>query len=181
MSIKYKWLAERLEQLVEKQIHMGIPKLPTEHELSVRYHVSRQTVRMALGILEEKGMIARRQGSGSHITGLLPDSRQNAVAILISSDQEYIYPGVLNDIQSRPLCGRLPEPGFPHRQPGVRRAGAFGAARQKPSAGHHRGGLQDCLPKPQSGAVSGADEGRLRNCLSVQLLSRASRLPLHQG
>ncbi len=113
MSIKYKWLAERLEQLVEKQIHMGIPKLPTEHELSVRYHVSRQTVRMALGILEEKGMIARRQGSGSHITGLLPDSRQNAVAILISSDQEYIYPGVLNDIQSALSAAGFPSRVFP--------------------------------------------------------------------
>ena len=30
MAIKYKWVAERLEQMIEKQIQKGIHKLPTE-------------------------------------------------------------------------------------------------------------------------------------------------------
>ena len=69
MAIKYKWLAERLELLILKNIQAGIHKLPTEQQLCTRYHVSRQTVRMAMAILEEKGLIVRKQGSGAYITG----------------------------------------------------------------------------------------------------------------
>ncbi len=100
MAIKYKWLAGRLELLIENCIHQGIHKLPTEQELCSRYHVSRQTVRMALGILEQNGLIERRQGSGSYITGRSVRPQGNVIGILISSDQEYIYPGVIHDIQS---------------------------------------------------------------------------------
>lgn len=99
MAIKYKWLAERLELMIQKDIQIGVHKLPTEQELCKRYHVSRQTVRMALGLLEQKGLIDKKQGSGSFITGLLADPQRNVIGVLISNDQEYIYPAVLNDIR----------------------------------------------------------------------------------
>lgn len=99
MAIKYKWVAQRLELMVETCIRKGICKLPTEAELGRKYHVSRQTVRAALALLEEKGLIVSRQGSGSYITGRLAGPRGSTVGILISSDQEYIYPGVLSDIR----------------------------------------------------------------------------------
>lgn len=100
MSIKYKWLAGRLKELIEKNRRAGIEKLPTEHELCSRYHVSRQTVRQALALLEKDRLIVRRQGSGSYITGLSSDPACNTIAVLISDDREYIYPGVLADIRS---------------------------------------------------------------------------------
>ena len=99
MAIKYKWLAERLELLILTNIQAGIHKLPTEQQLCTRYHVSRQTVRMAMAILEEKGLIVRKQGSGAYITGRSQKPLGNVIGILISSDQEYIYPGVISDIQ----------------------------------------------------------------------------------
>ena len=71
MAIKYKWLTERLELLIQRNIQAGIHKLPTEQQLCTKYHVSRQTVRMAMAMLEEKGLIVRKQGSGSYITCLL--------------------------------------------------------------------------------------------------------------
>ncbi len=100
MAIKYKWLARRLEEMIEKQLRRGDLKLPTEKEIGARYHVSRQTVRMALGLLEENGLISRRQGSGSYLTGRLPGPQGDQTAILISNSQEYIYPGLLADIQN---------------------------------------------------------------------------------
>lgn len=100
MSIKYKWLAGELKEMIGKNIRAGIEKLPTEQELCSRYHVSRQTVRQALAVLEKGNLIVRKQGSGSYITGVLPDQNKNTVAILISDDQEYIYPGVLADIRA---------------------------------------------------------------------------------
>lgn len=100
MSIKYKWLAGRLKEMIEKNRRTGIEKLPTEHELCSRYHVSRQTVRQALSLLENDRLIVRRQGSGSYITGLSSDPAHNTVAVLVSNDQEYIYPGILTDIRT---------------------------------------------------------------------------------
>ncbi len=100
MAIKYKWVAERLEQMIEKQIQKGIHKLPTEQELCGKYRVSRQTVRTALGLLEQRGLVTGKQGSGYYITGRSARPQGNVIGILISSDQEYIYPGVINDISS---------------------------------------------------------------------------------
>lgn len=99
MAIKYRWLAERLELMIEKQIQSGIHKLPTEQELGRRYHVSRQTVRMALSLLEQKGLIVSKQGSGSYITGRSSKPQGNVIGILVSSSHDYIYPGVIDDIQ----------------------------------------------------------------------------------
>lgn len=49
--------------------------MPTEQELCGRYAVSRYTVREALRVLAEKNLIARRQGSGTVVTGIGPQRR----------------------------------------------------------------------------------------------------------
>ena len=62
---KYQWLENRLELLIQNQIQNGKDKLPSEQELCERYQISRQTVRQALSVLEQEGLIDRRRGSGS--------------------------------------------------------------------------------------------------------------------
>lgn len=99
MAVKYKLLARQLQTLIENSMQNGIEKLPTEQELCTRYNLSRQTVRQALSLLESKGLITRRQGSGSYITGLLADPEKNKIAILLPNDQEYLYPALLTDIR----------------------------------------------------------------------------------
>ena len=98
MAIKYKWLALRLEDLISTYIKKGLNQLPTEQALCDKYMVSRQTVRQALSLLEAKGLIVKKRGSGSYITGLSSDLSRNVVAVLVSSDTDYIYPGILEDI-----------------------------------------------------------------------------------
>lgn len=100
MAVKYKILAERLEEMTEDYIRKGRPMLPTEKELEERYHVSRQTVRAALGLLEKKGLIERRQGSGSHITGRLSGHDKNQTAVLLPDEHDYIYPELIDDIHN---------------------------------------------------------------------------------
>ncbi|MEO8544994.1 MAG: GntR family transcriptional regulator [Burkholderiaceae bacterium] len=49
--------------------------LPTERELCEKFGVSRHTSREALRQLEQRGMISRRQGSGSTVLSLAPSVR----------------------------------------------------------------------------------------------------------
>ena len=73
MAMKYKFLADLLrEELVKNGGRSGF-KLPTEAELVRRYHMSRQTVRHALQLLADEGLVQSRQGSGTYTTGLSRD------------------------------------------------------------------------------------------------------------
>ena len=95
MAIKYKWLAAKLREQLPDYAARGQHQLPTEAELASRYKVSRQTVRQALAQLTQEGLIEKRQGSGSFLTGRLRSFDQNIVSILISSDSDYTYPTFL--------------------------------------------------------------------------------------
>jgi GntR family transcriptional regulator len=44
-------------------------RLPTERDLAARYGVSMMTLRKALAVVTERGLIARRQGSGNYVLG----------------------------------------------------------------------------------------------------------------
>ena len=101
MYTKYQLLAERLRDLIRISLEEGSEKLPTEMELCAQYHISRQTVRQALSILEQEKLICRRQGSGAYLTGIMPDSSDNTIGLLIPDEQEYNYPALINDIKVR--------------------------------------------------------------------------------
>lgn len=104
MAIKYKWLAKQLELLAEQK--SGNPKaaplpqnkLPTEQAIALRYHVSRQTVRSALKLLEEKGMIQKVQGSGIYLTGKLADPARNQVFLILHKDPEFFAPKLYQEL-----------------------------------------------------------------------------------
>lgn len=106
MSAKYIWLAGLLKNLIEENTGDRF-KLPTEAALCQKYGVSRQTVRKALSVLEAEHLIEKRQGSGSYATGLSGQTEKDSVAILVCSDTEYIYPGILADLR-----GTLQKSGF---------------------------------------------------------------------
>lgn len=96
---KYETLAGALTEQITRNLQNGISKLPTESQLCAQYNVSRQTVRAALTLLGKQGIITSKQGSGSYATGLSLDSDRNIIPILISSQQEYIYPQLLSEIR----------------------------------------------------------------------------------
>lgn len=100
MQPKYKILADQLTDMITANLKKGIYKLPTETELCRQYRMSRQTVRQALTLLCSQKLIVKRQGSGSYATGLSADSSLNTIGLMISSDQEYIYPELIADIRS---------------------------------------------------------------------------------
>jgi GntR family transcriptional regulator len=64
----YMQLAQRLRQeILEGQIQSG-EALPSERDLCALLGASRVTVRKAIELLIEEGMLSRRQGSGTYVT-----------------------------------------------------------------------------------------------------------------
>lgn len=72
---RYRSIADDLiNGIIGKQFPVGTA-LPAETELCSRFEASRHTVREALRILEEGGLISRRQGSGSEVLADSPPVR----------------------------------------------------------------------------------------------------------
>lgn len=63
----YVVLQERIVALIAEQRLSPGDVLPSETELQSRFGVSRSTVRQALGALERRGVVERRQGSGTFL------------------------------------------------------------------------------------------------------------------
>lgn len=100
MSKKYEQLAGILRSELQQLRSQGNNRLATEAELSERYHMSRQTVRHALKLLEDEGLILRRQGSGSYIRSAGSDTGAHQVAVVTTFLDDYIFPSILHDVQS---------------------------------------------------------------------------------
>ena len=100
MTAKYQQLADMLRSELQQLARRGGNKLATEAELSQRYHMSRQTVRHALDLLEAEGLVERRQGSGTYIAGQRPSGGHQQIAVIATFLDDYIFPAILHDIQS---------------------------------------------------------------------------------
>lgn len=71
-------LAEQVEEqiynlILEQQLKPG-DKIPSEHDLVIKLNVGRSTVREAVKILSSRGVVVTKQGSGTYVKELVPDS-----------------------------------------------------------------------------------------------------------
>lgn len=71
----YQQIAKTLQTEIEAGSFAVGSMLPTESELCERFDVSRHTIRDALRVLGERGMVSRRRGSGTMIAAGAPCSR----------------------------------------------------------------------------------------------------------
>ena len=69
MAARYRQLAAELKQLCLSLQQQGQSRLPGELALCEAYHCSRETVRHALALLEEEGLVIRMHGSGTYLAG----------------------------------------------------------------------------------------------------------------
>ena len=90
---------------IKEQINLGniLPgdKLYSENELTQKFNLSRQTVRHAIGLLEEEGLLSRVKGSGTYIN----DDRvhnleqRNRIAVITTYVDGYIFPRTIKGIE----------------------------------------------------------------------------------
>ncbi len=65
----YLQLAQEIEDSIREGQYQSFDRLPTEQQLMEAYSVSRITVRQALDHLLERGLIVRKQGKGTFVSG----------------------------------------------------------------------------------------------------------------
>ena len=78
-------------------------KLYSENELSEMFHISRQTVRHAIDVLEQRKLVMRIQGSGTYISatdsfGATTEKTMN-IAVISTYVDSYIFPNIIKGIE----------------------------------------------------------------------------------
>lgn len=98
----------KVVEWVEKQIEDGTfpvgTRLETENEMSKRFGISRQTVRHGIAILEQKGIIETRQGSGSYVrkgvrTQVAESYYKKNIVIVTTYVNSYIFPKTIQGME----------------------------------------------------------------------------------
>lgn len=102
MAPKYQSIADSLRQEIENGQYSAQQLLPTEQLLCRRFQISRQTVRRALSLLEDEGLITRRQGSGSRLREHKePQALLNCtIAVVTTYISDYIFPSILRGMET---------------------------------------------------------------------------------
>ena len=102
METKYQNLINYIqEQITDGQLGPG-EKVPSENQLAERFHISRQTVRKAIGTLEEEGLVQRIRGSGTYVSFDRRKNleKRNSIAVVTTYVDSYIFPRILQGMQN---------------------------------------------------------------------------------
>ena len=99
---KYLQVADILRKEIAEGIFRDGQTLMTEEELRMRFDVSRQTIRQAISLLEDDGLVDRRRGSGTYVRHG-PRRRQQGtlhVGVVTTYITDYIFPNIVSGIES---------------------------------------------------------------------------------
>lgn len=98
---KYQRLINYITDLADRgEIRPG-EKLASENELSQQFGISRQTVRTAMGVLEQQGIVCRVKGSGTYFNNRSRDEHKggNRIAVVTTYVDSYIFPKIIQGIE----------------------------------------------------------------------------------
>ena len=95
---KYSQLYDILLEKILANEWKANDKMPTERELSIRYNVSRVTVRDTLNRLAQAGYIYRIQGKGTFVSVRKIEKKVNKICILIR--KRFEEKGVVHEVKT---------------------------------------------------------------------------------
>ena len=98
---KYLLVADTLRREIARGVFRDGQTLMTEEDLRLRFGVSRQTIRQAIALLEDDGLVDRRRGSGTYVRHG-PRRRQGTihVGVVATYITDYIFPSIVQGIES---------------------------------------------------------------------------------
>ncbi len=101
MEPKYQFVAEQLRHAIASGEYKDGDALLTEAELKLKFGVSRQTVRQAISLLENDGLVIRRRGSGTYVShGARKHSGVLNVGVITTYITDYIFPSIVRGVES---------------------------------------------------------------------------------
>ena len=97
--LKYLQAAQYIMEQIQKENMKPLSKLPTENELIKTLNMSRKSIRSGMHYLESRGIIHTIQGSGSYVSGQMPDEApSHNIAMVTVSMDKYIFPDKINGL-----------------------------------------------------------------------------------
>ena len=97
-NAKYLHIANTLRQDIQSGLLPPESRLDTEDILMERYQAGRNTIRHAVAILEEEGLLVRRQGSGTYIRSSLREKTMT-IGVMATYLSEYVFPMMIQGIE----------------------------------------------------------------------------------
>ena len=98
MAEKYKQILTKLELRLRQMRSDGVTRLPSEQDLAKEYACSRQTVRAALDILQQKGLIVKKTGAGSFIADKAFANR--TIFFMTEDIDKYTTPSIIAELKT---------------------------------------------------------------------------------
>lgn len=100
---KYEAIARTLENQIRQGVYKPGDKISTELALVQSYSVSRQTIRQAIGLLEKRGLLIQRQGSGTYVEAnyshMERHQKTSTIAVVPCFMSNYIFPSIMRGIE----------------------------------------------------------------------------------
>lgn len=99
---KYQKVVQWIKEKIERNELKDGDRLESEHMLSSRFGISRQTVRHALLVLEKEGLVEGRQGSGNYVRCAHQSGKtekENTVILVSTYVNAYIFPNIIQGIE----------------------------------------------------------------------------------
>ncbi|MYA87562.1 MAG: GntR family transcriptional regulator [Boseongicola sp. SB0662_bin_57] len=102
---KTRWLAKAIRDDIVKKVYWPETAIPSERELMLKHEVSRTTVRRAIQLLVDEGVVVRRAGSGTYVRkaegGPLASSPSSGtvLCLIIPTYSNPLYADVIDGIE----------------------------------------------------------------------------------
>ena len=156
---KYQILADIIRKNIEEGIYSDGQVLDTENELAKKHEMSRQTVRQALGLLENEGILERVRGSGTYVKHKRVErEKTHMIGVVVTYMSEYIFPTILRGIEAE-----LAQNGYTMR-----------LSVTSNQASNERNILKEYLRKPVDGLIIQGTKTNLPN-LNIALFQELSQ------
>lgn len=98
---KYQKVIEWINKNIDSGTLKPGEKIPSENELCKMFDLSRQTVRHAILMLSEEGLLESRRGSGTYVADQrAEDELRSVVAVVTTYVDDYIFPSTIRGIEN---------------------------------------------------------------------------------
>ena len=102
MKSKYIQLADKLRAQIQRGDYIIGEAIPSENLLQEEYQLSRHTVRQAIGVLVNEGLLRKEKGSGTYVSNTIAEvlpKRQKTIVVIMTYLSDYIFPSIIRGIE----------------------------------------------------------------------------------